>query len=86
MAAKWEFEDNKNIPNSRTLLQRGLRVNLSSKQLWLEVNKTLNNNNNYNCCTSVQAVCVVNLTGYLQLTRLFCSPIKEALIRLLNFV
>lgn len=36
MAAKWEFEDNKNIPNSRTLLQRGLRVNPSSKQLWLE--------------------------------------------------
>jgi len=48
MAAKWEFEDNKNIPNSRTLLQRGLRVNPSSKQLWLEVNKTLNNNNNNN--------------------------------------
>lgn len=45
MAAKWEFEDNKNIPNSRTLLQRGLRVNPSSKQLWLEVNKTLYNNN-----------------------------------------
>ncbi|XP_068672103.1 U3 small nucleolar RNA-associated protein 6 homolog [Montipora foliosa] len=36
MAAKWEFEDNKNIPNSRSLLQRGLRVNPSSKQLWLE--------------------------------------------------
>lgn len=36
MAAKWEFEDNKNIPNSRTLLQRGLRANPSSKQLWLE--------------------------------------------------
>ena len=48
MAAKWEFEDNKNIPNSRTLLQRGLRVNPSSKQLWLEVNKTLNNINNNN--------------------------------------
>ena len=37
MGAKWEFEENKNIPNSRTLLQRGLRVNPSSKQLWLEV-------------------------------------------------
>lgn len=36
MAAKWEFEENKNIPNSRTLLQRGLRVNPSAKQLWLE--------------------------------------------------
>lgn len=36
MAAKWEFEENKNIPNSRTLLQRGLRVNPLSKQLWLE--------------------------------------------------
>lgn len=37
MAAKWEFEENKNIPNSRSLLQRGLRVNSSSQQLWLEV-------------------------------------------------
>lgn len=36
MAAKWEFEENKNIPNSRSLLQRGLRVNSSSQQLWLE--------------------------------------------------
>lgn len=37
MAAKWEFEENKNIPNSRTLLQKGLRVNPSSQKLWLEV-------------------------------------------------
>lgn len=37
MAAKWEFEDNNNIPNCRALFQRGLRVNSSSKQLWLEV-------------------------------------------------
>ncbi|PFX20216.1 U3 small nucleolar RNA-associated protein 6-like [Stylophora pistillata] len=36
MAAKWEFEENKNIPNCRSLLQRGLRVNSSSQQLWLE--------------------------------------------------
>lgn len=40
MAAKWEFEENKNIPNSRSLLQRGLRVNSSSQQLWLEVRCT----------------------------------------------
>ena len=37
MAAKWEFEDNKNVPNCRALFQRGLRVNSASKQLWLEV-------------------------------------------------
>ena len=37
MAAKWEFEENKNIPNSRSLLQKGLRVNPSSQKLWLEV-------------------------------------------------
>lgn len=36
MAAKWEFEDNNNVPNCRALFQRGLRVNSSSKQLWLE--------------------------------------------------
>lgn len=36
MAAKWEFEENKNIPNSRSLLQKGLRVNASSQKLWLE--------------------------------------------------
>ena len=58
MAAKWEFEDNKNIPNSRTLLQRGLRVNPSSKQLWLEVNKTPTNNYN-----NIIIVIMIIITG-----------------------
>ncbi|XP_046582827.1 U3 small nucleolar RNA-associated protein 6 homolog [Haliotis rubra] len=36
MAAKWEFEANVNPENARTLLQRGLRFNDTSKQLWIE--------------------------------------------------
>ncbi|EDO36982.1 predicted protein [Nematostella vectensis] len=36
MAAKWEFEEGKNIPASRALLQRGIRMNPESKLLWLE--------------------------------------------------
>ncbi|XP_071107937.1 U3 small nucleolar RNA-associated protein 6 homolog [Haliotis cracherodii] len=36
MAAKWEFEANINPENARTLLQRGLRFNDTSKQLWIE--------------------------------------------------
>ncbi|XP_069125423.1 U3 small nucleolar RNA-associated protein 6 homolog [Argopecten irradians] len=35
-AAKWEFEDNLNHENARHLLQKGLRFNPASKQLWLE--------------------------------------------------
>lgn len=37
LAAKWEFENNKNADNARTLMQRGLRFNPASKALWLEV-------------------------------------------------
>ncbi len=39
MAAKWEFEANINPENARTLLQRGLRFNDTSKQLWIEVSE-----------------------------------------------
>ncbi|XP_021369780.1 U3 small nucleolar RNA-associated protein 6 homolog, partial [Mizuhopecten yessoensis] len=35
-AAKWEFEENMNHENARHMLQKGLRFNPSSKQLWLE--------------------------------------------------
>lgn len=35
-AAKWEFEENNNSDNARSLLQRGLRFNNTSKTLWLE--------------------------------------------------
>ena len=36
-AAKWEFGMNNNSDNARSLLQRALRFNPISKQLWLEV-------------------------------------------------
>ncbi|KAF0520632.1 U3 small nucleolar RNA-associated protein 6 [Gigaspora margarita] len=36
LAAKWEFETNANITASRALLQRSLRLNPSSIQLWHE--------------------------------------------------
>ena len=52
MAAKWEFEENKNIPNSRSLLQKGLRVNASSQKLWLEVIT------HYNVKTSTTFTCM----------------------------
>ncbi|XP_060072023.1 U3 small nucleolar RNA-associated protein 6 homolog [Ylistrum balloti] len=35
-AAKWEFEENMNHENARHMLQKGIRFNPSSKQLWLE--------------------------------------------------
>ena len=35
-AASWEFDRNRNVQAARTLMQRGLRVNQHSKQLWLE--------------------------------------------------
>lgn len=37
MAAKFEFEELKNVSAARTLIQQGLRVNSESKHLWLEV-------------------------------------------------
>ena len=37
MAAKFEFEELKDVSAARTLLQRGLRANSDSKHLWLEV-------------------------------------------------
>ena len=37
LAAKWELEKNMFMDNARSLLQRGLRFNRSSKKLWLEV-------------------------------------------------
>ncbi|CAG8509378.1 159_t:CDS:10 [Ambispora leptoticha] len=36
LAAKWEFESNANIVAARVLMQRGLRFNNASKQLWQE--------------------------------------------------
>ena len=36
-AAKWEFEESKNPENARSLMQRGLRFNPSSRKLWQEV-------------------------------------------------
>ncbi|ORX93777.1 hypothetical protein K493DRAFT_284390 [Basidiobolus meristosporus CBS 931.73] len=36
MAASWEFEDNLNTTAARILLQRGLRLNPESQELWLE--------------------------------------------------
>ena len=36
-SAKWEFEDNNNSENARSMLQRGLRFNDTSKSLWVEV-------------------------------------------------
>ena len=39
MAAKFEFEEQKNTSSARTLLQQGLRANPESKHLWLEVGK-----------------------------------------------
>nr|XP_022316641.1 U3 small nucleolar RNA-associated protein 6 homolog [Crassostrea virginica] len=36
VAAKWEFENNKNADNARNLMQRGLRFNPTSKPLWIE--------------------------------------------------
>ncbi|XP_064604672.1 U3 small nucleolar RNA-associated protein 6 homolog [Liolophura sinensis] len=36
LAAKWEFEENVNSENARSLLQRGLRFNSDSRKLWLE--------------------------------------------------
>ena len=37
-AAKFEMETNKSMDTARSLLQRGLRFNPKSKNLWLEVN------------------------------------------------
>ena len=37
MAAKFEFEELKDVSSARTLLQQGLRANPESKHLWLEV-------------------------------------------------
>ncbi|KAK9762196.1 U3 snoRNP protein [Basidiobolus ranarum] len=36
LAASWEFEDNLNTNGARILLQRGLRLNPESQDLWLE--------------------------------------------------
>ncbi|KAJ3105388.1 U3 snoRNP protein [Phlyctochytrium planicorne] len=36
LAAKWEFEDNNDMTSARVLLQRGLRINSESKNLWHE--------------------------------------------------
>ncbi|KAK9727368.1 U3 snoRNP protein [Basidiobolus ranarum] len=36
LAASWEFEDNLNTTAARILLQRGLRLNPESQELWLE--------------------------------------------------
>ncbi|RKP07540.1 U3 small nucleolar RNA-associated protein 6-domain-containing protein [Thamnocephalis sphaerospora] len=35
-AAAWEFEENGNIVAARAMMQRGLRFNAESKELWLE--------------------------------------------------
>eukprot|EP00501_MAST-03F_sp_TOSAG23-6_P001361 GSMAST32.ASY1.ANO1.1413.1 assembled CDS len=35
-AAAWEYSDNGNVSGARALLQRGLRINEESEQLWLE--------------------------------------------------
>ena len=37
MAAKFEFEDLKDVSSARVLLQQGLRANPTSKHLWIEV-------------------------------------------------
>lgn len=37
MAAKFQFEDMKDVSSARSLLQQGLRVNPHSKHLWIEV-------------------------------------------------
>ena len=37
MAAKFEFEEQKDVSSARVLLQQGLRANPCSKHLWLEV-------------------------------------------------
>ena len=37
-AAKFEMETNASMDTARSLLQRGLRFNPKSKNLWLEVN------------------------------------------------
>ena len=37
MAAKFEFEEMKDVSAARALIQQGLRANSDSKQLWLEV-------------------------------------------------
>ena len=37
MAAKFEFEDLKDVSSARVLLQQGLRANPTSKHLWTEV-------------------------------------------------
>lgn len=36
-AAKYQFEDLKDVSSARALLQQGLRANTSSQKLWLEV-------------------------------------------------
>ncbi|KAJ3218507.1 U3 snoRNP protein [Dinochytrium kinnereticum] len=36
LAAKWEFEDNMDMTSARVLLQRGLRINSDSRNLWHE--------------------------------------------------
>ncbi|KAI8906696.1 U3 small nucleolar RNA-associated protein 6-domain-containing protein, partial [Gorgonomyces haynaldii] len=36
MSASWEFEENGNIASARVLLQRGLRINEDSQELWIE--------------------------------------------------
>lgn len=37
MAAKFEFEELKDVAAARALLQQGLRVNSTTHQLWHEV-------------------------------------------------
>ena len=37
MAAKFEFEEQKDVSSARVLLQQGLRANPCSKHLWIEV-------------------------------------------------
>ncbi len=37
MAAKFQFEDLKDVTAARSLLQQGLRANQTSKHIWLEV-------------------------------------------------
>ncbi|KAJ1553514.1 U3 snoRNP protein, partial [Cladochytrium tenue] len=36
MAAKWEYEGNKSVRAARILMQRGLRLNNDSREMWLE--------------------------------------------------
>jgi U3 small nucleolar RNA-associated protein 6 len=36
MAAAWEWEENSNVKSARVLLQRALRMNPDSQELWLE--------------------------------------------------